>query len=754
MPIHGSAVSPWDNDEILRAELFSSERLEQHAASLATAQGVTQRRSARRSLGARLKDNESVLLAAYRAIGAAVGEGRPITPAAEWLLDNYHLVEEQIREIRQDLPPGFYRQLPKLADGPFAGYPRVFGLAWAYVAHSDSRFEPETLQRFVQRFQRVQVLTIGELWAVPIALRLVLLENLRRLAEQIVNGRAARRDADALANELLGLGGEPARRLAFRRLEAAALPMAFTVQLVQRLREQDPESTPALAWLSEQLSGLGTSPEELVRQEHQRQAAMNVTVRNVITSMRTMATFDWAEFFESVSLVDAALRAGSDFGAMDFATRDRYRHAIEDLARGSRRTDLEVAQEATARASRAASERERGAPAGSRAEDPGYYLISKGRRGFERELGYRVPLTQWLLRAYVGGATPGYLGTIGVIAGLLVVVPLVATHAAGVSPIVLVLLGLAALIPASDLAVALINRVVTELLGPRALPRLELAEGIPTALRTLVVMPTLLASDAEIEEQVNRLELHYLANLEGAIHFALLSDWMDAPAETMPADDRLLETAIERIARLNRRHGPAPAAGARFLLLHRRRVWNASEGQWMGWERKRGKLQELNRLLLGHDGTTFVGSRLDVPVAVRYVITLDADTRLPRGAAIRLVGTMAHPLNRPVFDAHAGRIVEGYAVLQPRVTPTMPADRDTSLFQRLTAGPAGIDPYAAATSDVYQDLFGGGSYTGKGIYDVDAFEAAPAPPRASLKVTLALAQSPPVPRALLHRKAA
>ena len=255
------------------------------------------------------------------------------------------------------------------------------------------------------------MLTIGELWAVPIALRLVLLENLRRLAEQIVNGRAARRDADALANELLGLGGEPARRLAFRRLEAAALPMAFTVQLVQRLREQDPESTPALAWLSEQLSGLGTSPEELVRQEHQRQAAMNVTVRNVITSMRTMATFDWAEFFESVSLVDAALRAGSDFGAMDFATRDRYRHAIEDLARGSRRTDLEVAQEATARASRAASERERGAPAGSRAEDPGYYLISKGRRGFERELGYRVPLTQWLLRAYVGGATPGYLGT-------------------------------------------------------------------------------------------------------------------------------------------------------------------------------------------------------------------------------------------------------------------------------------------------------------------------------------------------------
>jgi cyclic beta-1,2-glucan synthetase len=601
----------------------------------------------------------------------------------------------------------------------------VLGLAWTFVAHTDSRFEPEALQRFVERFQRIQPLTIGELWAVPIALRMVLVENLRRLAERIVNGRGARRNADTLADELLGLGGEPARRLAFRHFEAAVLPMAFTVQLVQRLREQDPESTPALAWLGEQLSILGTSPDELVRLEHQRQAAMNVTVRNVITSMRTMSTFDWAEFFESVSLVDATLRASSHFGAMDFATRDRYRHAIEDLAQRSRRTELEVAGEAIARAKHAApASGPEGTATEHREEDPGYYLISRGRRGFEREIGYRLPVTQWLLRAYVAGATPGYLGTIGILTGLLAAVPLLATHVSGVSLVALVLLGLVAWIPASDLAVALINRAVTELLGPRTLPRLELRDGIPPGLRTVVVMPTLLVSGDQIEEQVNRLELHYLANPDGAIHFALLSDWMDAPAETMPADDRLLEAAIGGIARLNQRQGPAPDGGARFLLLHRKRVWNESEDQWMGWERKRGKLQELNRLLLGHDATTFIGPRADVPDAVRYVITLDADTHLPRGAAIRLVGTMAHPLNRPAFDARVGRVVEGYAVLQPRVAPMMASNRDTSLFQRTTAGPAGIDPYAAAISDVYQDLFGQGSYTGKGIYDVQVFAAA------------------------------
>jgi cyclic beta-1,2-glucan synthetase len=716
-----------ESPDPIRAELLSPERLEELAGSIAgqrtLADGETER-----PLPPRLRDSGRVLLHCYRAIAAVIREEGAITPAAEWFVDNFHIVDEVVREIRADLPHGFYRQLPKLAEGPRQGYPRVLDLAWAFVAHTDSRFEPETLQRFVRGFQRVQPLTIGELWAVPIALRIVLVENLRRLAERIVKGRTAHHDADALANELLGLGGRPARPLAFQGLEAAALPSAFTVELVQRLREQDPESTPALKWLDEQLAALGTSPDELVRVEHQSQAAMNVTVRNVITSLRVMSTFDWPEFFESVSLVDEMLRSESHVGAMDFATRDRYRHAIEDLARHSRRSELDITRQAIARAKRAAGAASpSGAPWGDRVEDPGYYLISSGRRLFEEELGYRVPISRRLLRAYVSGAAGRYLGSIGVVTGLILAVPLVAAHASGVSPVALALLGLVGLIPASDLAVAFVNRVVMGVLGPRPLPRLELLHGVPPSLRTLVVVPTLLTGEAEIEDHIERLEIHYLANPDGDLRFALLSDWTDAAMETLPGDDRLLAAAVEGITRLNQRHGPAPDGGERFLLLHRRRTWNEDEGKWMGWERKRGKLRELNRLLRAGTGTTFMpthGRPPAVPEAVRYVITLDTDTRLPRGAATRLVGTMAHPLNRPAFDARAGRVVDGYAVLQPRITPTMPADRQGSLFQRIFAGPAGIDPYAGAVSDVYQDLFGEGSYTGKGIYDVDAFEAA------------------------------
>src|SRR3984885_11827275 len=370
-----SRTSPWNSEELLREELFSVERLEQHGRSLAAAQPVSEGRLRGRSLSARLRDNARVLLAAYRDIAAAVHAGRPITPAAEWLLDNYHVIEEQIREIRVDLPPGFYRELPKFADGPFAGYPRVFSVAWAFVAHTDSRFDPEVLRRFVRAYQSVQPLTIGELWAVAITLRVVLVENMRRAAQRIVSGRIARQEADALADRLLGGNGQVADPTVLVRIQISSreLPPAFVVQLTQRLRDQDPKVTPALLWLEHHLSARHTSADQIVHDEHQRQGASNVTVRNIITSMRLISDVDWAEFFEAVSLVDETLRAGSDFAKLDFATRNLYRSAIEKLARGSKLTDVQVAQAALSVA------QQQDPSVAARARDPGYHMLAGGR---------------------------------------------------------------------------------------------------------------------------------------------------------------------------------------------------------------------------------------------------------------------------------------------------------------------------------------------------------------------------------------
>jgi cyclic beta-1,2-glucan synthetase len=719
-------LSPWNNDEILRAELFSIERLEQHATSLAAAQRVTERPVSRESLHARLRDNESVLLAAYRAIATATAEGRPISPAAEWLLDNYHVVEEQIREIRQDLPPSFYRRLPKLGDGPFDGYPRVLGVAWAFVAHTDSRFDPESLQRFVSAYQRIQPLTIGELWAVAITLRIVLVENLRRAAARIVSSRAARQEADALADRLLGVNGYTAEPDALLRRDADSdsFSPAFTVQLLQRLRDQDPRVTPALQWLEALLAAQATTADETVRDEHQRQGASNVTVRNIITSMRLLSDVDWPEFFESVSLVDDLLRSGSDFAALDFQTRDLYRRAIERFARRSSLTELAVAAAALAAARR--PDPMDGEYADPRHHDPGYYLIANGRRAFEVTIGYRYPLLSWRRRRGLRTGIGFYLAAIAVLAAVALALPLFAVNASGIPRGQLALLALLGLIPALDAAVAIVNRAVTKAFQATTLPALALRDGVPSHLRTMVVVPILLTTRSALEAQIDRLEIHYLASPDSELYFALLSDWTDAPTESAAGDEALVATARAAIARLNLRHGEAPA-GARFLLLHRRRVWSDVQRQWMGWERKRGKLHELNRLLRGTPDTTFCGidgRAPEVPADVRYVITLDADTRLPRDTARRLVGKMAHPLNRPRFDAASGQVVEGYAVLQPRVAPSLPVGREGSLFQRVFSSASGLDPYAAAVSDVYQDLFGQGSYAGKGIYDVDAFEAA------------------------------
>jgi len=724
-PYVGSVARP----QPIRAELFGVERLEHLATELAKSDRVHVTRSKPKPLLARLDDNERVLRESRAVIAKAIREERSISPAAEWLVDNFYVIDDQLRDIREHLPPAFYRQLPILQGGWFDGLPRIYGVAWTFLEHSDSAVDSETLERFVRAYQRVQPLTMGELWALPISLRLVLVENMRRLTEHIVLRRAAREAADELADALLGLSGtKESAEAALAALDPGSLAPEFAVQLIQRLRGQDPARTPSLVWLMDRVAEQGRTPEDLVTVEHQRQVATHLTVRNVVTSMRLMSSADWTTFFDAVSLVEEELRLGTRVAEMDFSTRDRYRHAVEDLARGSGRGEIDVARSAVRRAQAdAAATPESDPVARERAADPGHVLIGAARSAFEAQIAYRVPWNLRLGRAYIAAGTWGYLGALFVTTALLLGTPLVWTIASGTAPAAIVLLALPAAILALGLAVTLVNHHLLAVIAARRLPRLELRGGVPAELRTLVVVPTLLVSREQVVEQVARLEVHFLSNADGDVRYALLSDGLDADEEVRPQDGALLSQALAAVQVLNLQHGPAPGGGARFLLLHRRRVWSAGERRWMGWERKRGKLRELNRLLRGAADTTFVprddASAL-VPGGVRYVVTLDADTRLPMGAVRRLVGTLAHPQNRAGFDAATRRVVQGYGVLQPRITATMPEVGEGTPFERIFAGTQGLDPYTFAVSDVYQDLLGAGIFTGKGIYEVDAFERA------------------------------
>ena len=485
---------------------------------------------------------------------------------------------------------------------------------------------------------------------------------------------------------------------------------------------QDVKATRVLSWLEERLSLQGATTDQMVQGDHQQQAETNVTVRNIITSMRLIAEVDWAEVFESVSLVDDALRRGSNFADLDFPTRNSYRSSIEELARGSKLTELEIARAVLAACGRPAGTGDFHDP---READPGFHLIAGGRRAFEKAIAFRPPLASLPHRLNEALGITGYAAIVLLLAAFLLAVPLV-LMGAGAGMAAVAVLAVLGLIPAIDAAVPLVNRAIAREMDSLALPGLALRDGVPASLRTLVVMPTLLATVADVEEHVRRLEVHYLASQDQELYFALLSDWVDADAEAVEGDAQVFETAAAEIDRLNRQYGPGPA-GARFHLLHRRRLWNPSQRKWMGWERKRGKIHELNRLLRGIGPTSFVnvhGQAPAPPPNVRYVITLDADTRMPPQTARRLIGKMAHPLNRPDFDAAARYVIDGHGLLQPRVTPSLPVGREASLLQRVFSRNGGIDPYAFTVSDVYQDLFDEGSYTGKGIYDVDAFEAA------------------------------
>ena len=706
---------PWDLTP-LRAELFGTERLEQLARSLAAAQPVTTSQARDSRLADRLAENAAFLLQTNRALAKSAEDGHHATPAAEWLSDNYHLVDMQVREIGVDLPPGFYAQLPKLATGPFTGLPRVFGAAWSLVAHTDSDFRLEAFQRYLVAYQAVQPLTIGELWAVPIILRIVLIENLRRIAELVKTDAAARGAADDLAERAEDAVSDAANlssELPDHWPNRMSVTDPFAVQLAHRLRGHDPNTNPALAWLDRCLAARGKTVEAVVHDELHKQGMANATVRNVITSLRTIAGMDWTAVFETVSQVDSILAGAMPFADLDFPTRNLYRTAIEVLSRGSEQSELDIARAAVAAAS---------GHTGARQGDPGYYLIGGGRPGFEVAMAYRPTPRAWLERRCRRLGIGGYGIAVVTLALAFVAGPLRLAADAGVGALWLVVLAATGFVLASDAAVACINRLATWAFGATALPALALEAGIPAQLRTLVAVPVLLTTEAAVADQVAGLEIHHLASIDGEVHFALLSDWTDCTTEHADRDAALLAVAASGIARLNRLYGKAPG-GDRFLLLHRRRVWNAGEACWIGWERKRGKLHELNRLLRGAVDTTFLDPP-PIPAGVRYVVTLDADTRLPHGAVRRMVGKMAHPLNAPLFDASRGRVVAGHAVLQPRITPSLPTGRGSTVFQRIFSSMDGIDPYAGAVSDVYQDMFGEGSYAGKGIYDVDAFAAA------------------------------
>jgi cyclic beta-1,2-glucan synthetase len=708
-------------------QVLSREALEQLALQLASSHaGNVGTLYSARVLRA-YSSNRATLKRVYLGLAEAAHRGEALTAGAEWLLDNYHLVERHAAQIKKYLPRGFYRTLPKIERGELRGLPRVYDLALQFVISTDGSVDYHLSSAFLSAYQTKLELSSGEIWAFPIMLRLALLENLRHLIVEAERELHARRDVFALVDQVLGdesrTGTEIMVELARRISERETFLRHGALELLKRLRVRGRKAYMALQFLEEKLRERGLDPEDLLRAEDHRQATRQISVGNTLTSLNSIDQMNWREWFESVSLADACLRqdpAGL-YLRSDFTTRDTIRHEVEKLAKIRRCTDSQIAKAAVTCA-QAAAERFPGNDDQSKVQKHvGTFLIGAKRVSLEQELGISPPIRVRLKRFSLNHALITYLGSISLLTILLSGYVCLLAGWAESSVTVTVLALAIAILPMSELASSLVQYLVSRWIAPRPLPKLQSDGPVPVEAKTLIIVHTIFSSAASIQRAIDGLEVRFLANDDPAFTFVLMADLPDAQSEHTAQDEEIIGAARDAIETLNRRH--ADPVTPRFMLFFRSRKWNPSEGVWMAWERKRGKIEELNRYLRGDTTTSLqlIAGSPELLKGVRYVITLDSDSQLSRDVGKKLVATLAHPMNRPVIDPAINRVVQGYAFIQPRVTISL-TSATSSPFAKLFSGQAGLDPYTNVVSEVYQDLFGEGSFWGKGIYDVEAFE--------------------------------
>ena len=721
-------------------KLYGVTRLAEHARALARRHRIAAptharwfKRRGHGPLLSRLAETERVLMAARDQLARAAGNRADVSPAGAWLLDNFFVVREQVPEIRATLPAGYYRELPKLAgNGPMAGYPRIYDIVIELIAHTDGRLDEASVALMISEYQRVTTLTLGELWAIPAMLRMGYLENVRRMALRAARDVTDRALADDWVSRMLGAmaaEGTKGSLSAFVHRGPSLTP-AFLTRFLQQIRSRRSDFTPLL-WLEQWVAEDVMTVEDAARHSAEELALTQLVMANSIASLRAVTNIDWTAFVEAASATEAVLRGdpSGTYASMIRSTRDRYRHAVERFAKRTGEAEEAIAAAAIA-AARTCADSE---GCGARESHVGYHLVGDGRRAFERAIKYRGPVrvraSEWLL----AHATECYFGAVaaGTVLALIALIAPLPLGALGDARAAWVLVAvLLALFPAADAAIAVVHQLVMLAIPPARLPRLDYQQSVPARDRTMVVVPLLLGSVDAVAHALEHVEVQYLANRDPQIRYALLSDFLDAAAETAAGDDAIVAAAVDGVRALNTAYGGAAtdaACEAPFYLLHRSRRWNAADGVWMGWERKRGKLVDFNEFISGERDRAFAVAEGDLQWLrdVRYVITLDADTMLPHGAAAALIGTIAHPLNRAEYDAEHSRVVRGYGILQPRVSVSL-ASASQSRFAAVYAGHTGVDPYTTAVSDVYQDLFGEGTFTGKGIYDVDVFRRATA----------------------------
>lgn len=700
------------------------EELLEYARQLAREQkGITFSRSVR--LKRQVKHDLRLLNAVYRDfLAKAEEEEAMLPPAAEWLLDNHYLLLEQYKYIRQNLSISHFRRLPVLTSGKMKGLYRIYAILYELLKVTGGKSDPEVLVSFLWAYQQIQPLTIGELWAIPLMLRFVIFHQLRELYVHLNQEQLPANQKKIWSEKvapLLKEGTQQLNKAIFKLEKYMDLADPSVLLFLEQEFRRSADLKPLLYWLDARVKAENLTLSDLKEREHQRQASYRTMAGNFFRGLQEVNLALWDEYFEELSLVEQTLRQDPAriYPEMDYESRSLMRREVELFAREWRLPEERIAEKVLALA-RAAT---KNPGEGNVKTHVGYYLLDDGWKELAQTLNCKGGGLRHFRRTARAKPNLVYFPSL-VLCFLLIYTGLLWSLSAlqAFTPLQLVFAGLLLLAPVAGSAVRLVHAVLNWVFPPQILPKIEFRNGIPLEAATMVVIPTILGSMEDVESLLRKLEVYHLANTDPHIYFALLTDFSDAAEKERPEDAPLLEAALAGIAALNERY-PHPEGESYFHLLHRERRYNPQEGVWMGWERKRGKLTEFNALLAGVEETSFTtvtGDR-EFYKQIRYVITLDSDTQLPREAARRLIGTIAHPLNAPVVDEEKGIVVKGYGILQPKMAISN-ASANHSVFALLHSNQWGIDLYSSAVSNPYQDLFGHGIFAGKGIYDARIFD--------------------------------
>lgn len=665
----------------------------------------------------RLKDNFNYITKTYDILNLNLKTGVQIHPAGEWLLDNYYIIEETVKGIIKELPLKKYKNFIGIASGEYKGYARIYCLAAEIIIYTDGKLELENIKEFLKSYQNKKTLNMEEIWDISLFFKIVLIEKIRRICESIYSGQIQKLKVESLIERFLERKSKEEQQFKIvyntKNVDVGGNRYQFIEYLSYKLKKYGRQGIPYLNILEEEVRKQGLTVDEISKKEHYDIAIKKVSMGNSIKSIHELQRMNFIKVFESINGVEEILKQDpvNVYDNMDYTTKEYYRNKVKEISKEIKLSEIYISQKALELA-KLAYEKD----SNTKKAHIGYYLIDGG----IKDLYDLLQVNRKTIINKVGV----YISVISIITLIISIVLSISLKTNNIFLLILELVLI--LIPTSEVVIKVIQTILSKTVKPKLIPKMDFSKGIPEEYTTMVVVPTVLDSGEKTKELLKKLEIYYLANKSENIYFTLLGDCTASKNKKEPYDHEIEENAEITLEYLNNKY---PKEGLPiFNFIYRNRLWNGKEECFLGWERKRGLLNQFNEYLLGNLNNVFKINTINdwnikrnnkLP-KIKYIITLDADTNLVLNSGIELIGAMAHILNVPEIDNNKNKIISGHAIMQPRVGIDLMSSRK-SKFVEIFAGMGGIDSYTNAISDIYQDNFDEGIFTGKGIYDLKTF---------------------------------